>query len=70
MIILGTKIEGLVMLDILCQKDSTDTLLALFERSNTNQIDEQKWNLTRVKLGIIDIEDARGNLVWEIGLDK
>ena len=70
MIILVTKIEGLVMLDILCQKGSTDTLLSLFEKSDINLIDEQKWNLIRVKLGIIDIEDARGNLPWEIGLDK
>ena len=70
MIILVTKIEGLVMLDILCQKGSTDTLLSLFERSDINLIDEQKWNLTRMKLGIIDIKDARGNLPWEIGLDK
>ena len=70
MIILVTKIEGLVMLDILCQKGSTDTLLSLFERSDINPIDEQKWNLIRVKLGIIDIEDARGNLPWVIGLDK
>ena len=58
------------MLDILCQKGSTDTLLSLFEKSDINLIDEQKWNLIRVKLGIIDIEDARGNLPWEIGLDK
>tara|TARA_B100000579_G_scaffold361988_1_gene319903 strand:+ start:45 stop:929 length:885 start_codon:yes stop_codon:yes gene_type:complete len=70
MIILSTKIGESVMLDILCQKGSIDTLLALFERSDIKLIDEQKWNLTRVKLGIIDIEDARGNLPWEIGLDK
>ena len=70
MVILGTRIEGLAVLDILCQKDSIITLLELFESAEIKEIDEQNWNLCRVKLGIIDMIDAKGNLPWEVGLDK
>ena len=44
--------------------------MEILESSEIKELDEHNWNLTRVKLGITDIKDARGNLPWEIGLDK
>ncbi|MBJ28701.1 MAG: hypothetical protein CMB61_01405 [Euryarchaeota archaeon] len=69
MLIFGNSIGGLFMLDILCKKDSINTLLEILESSEIKELDEHNWNLTRVKLGVIDMVDARGNLPWEVGLD-